>query len=212
MVCFVSHESLAPKIRSDPPWGLEMRIKRAALRWIGDDERMLSSIRTKLGQEGKGTLIFEHIVTYYVEPMVGDAREAERKFLEFDYGSMFGGNKENMHEYMYCEKLINILNHLSVSRHRYPAEWVQHLSERVPPELNTEYDRYWRTLDSRQQRMACEDITAVALYLGKALTRLRKRTPERTPVVPVPAGMFAHQHQGGARHQGPNLKKLPDVI
>ena len=33
----------------------EMRVKRAALRWVGDDERMLSMIRTTLGQEGKGT-------------------------------------------------------------------------------------------------------------------------------------------------------------
>ena len=28
---------------------------RTALRWIGDDERMVSSIRTKLGLEAKGT-------------------------------------------------------------------------------------------------------------------------------------------------------------
>ena len=27
----------------------EMRVKRVMLRWIGDDERMLSSMRTKLG-------------------------------------------------------------------------------------------------------------------------------------------------------------------
>ena len=87
---------------------------------MATDERMLSLIRTKLGQDGKGTLLFEHIVTYYIEPMVGDAREAERKFLEFDYGSMFGGNEENMHEY--CDKFVNILSDLPVSRHRADKE------------------------------------------------------------------------------------------
>jgi hypothetical protein len=72
-----------------------MRIKRAMLRWIGDDERMLSSMRTKLGQEAKGTILLEHIITYYIEPMIGDARNAETKFQAFDYLAMFGGDEEN---------------------------------------------------------------------------------------------------------------------
>ena len=59
--------------------------------------------------------------------------------------------------------------------------------------------------------MACEDVTATALYLGKALTRLRERTPPPALTHAEPA-VFAHQHQGGARQQGPPLKRLPDVI
>ena len=153
----------------------EMRVKRVMLRWIGDDERMLSSMRTKLGQEAKGTILLEHIITYYIEPMIGDARTAETKFQAFDYSATFGGDEENMHKYF--DEFVNIVSHLSANRQGDQAEWVQHLSDRVPADLYTEYDRFLRTLTTSQQRMACEDVTAFALYLGKALTRLRERTP-----------------------------------
>ena len=187
----------------------EMRIKRLILRWIGDDERMLSSMRTKLGQEAKGTILLEHIITYYIEPVIGDARSAETKFQAFDYLAMFGGDEENMHECF--DKFVNIVSHLSAKRQGDSAEWVQHLSDRVPAELYTEYDRFLRTLTTSQQRMACEDVTAFALYLGKALTRLRERMPppalKPASVEPAPAGLSAHQQKQEGR-----LERLPDVI
>ena len=90
---------------------------------------MLSSMRTKLGQEAKGTILFKHIITYYIEPMIGDARSAETKFHAFDYLAMFGGDEENMHKY--CDQFVNIVSHLSTNREGDSAEWVQHLSDRV---------------------------------------------------------------------------------
>ena len=187
----------------------EMRVKRVMLRWIGDDERMLSSMRTKLGQEAKGTILLEHIITYYIEPVIGDARSAETKFQAFDYVAMFGGDEENMHECF--DKFVNIVSHLSAKRQGDSAEWVQHLSDRVPAELYTEYDRFLRTLTTSQQRMACEDVTAFALYLGKALTRLRERMPppalKPAPVEPAPAGLSAHQQK-----QEGKMERLADVI
>ena len=188
----------------------EMRIKRAILRWIGDDERMLSSMRTKLGQEAKGTILLEHIITYYIEPMIGDARSAETKFQAFDYLAMFGGDEENMHKY--CDEFVNIVSHLSANRQGDPAEWVQHLSDRVPADLYTEYDRFLRTLTTSQQRMACEDVTAFALYLGKALTRLRERTPppalKPASVEHAPTSLYAHQQ----KQEGGKMERLADVI
>ena len=189
----------------------EMRIKRAMLRWIGDDERMLSSMRTKLGQEAKGTILLEHIITYYIEPMIGDSRNAETKFQAFDYLAMFGGDEENLHKF--SDQFVNIVSHLSTNRRGDPAEWVQHLSDRVPPELYTEYDRFLRTLTTSQQRMACADVTAFSLYLGKALTRLRERAPPPalTPVPTqedhLPPSMYMH----GQRREG-KMERLPDVI
>ena len=187
----------------------EMRIKRVMLRWIGDDERMLSSMRTKLGQEAKGTILLEHIITYYIEPMIGDARNAETKFQAFDYSAMFGGDEENMHKYF--DEFVNIVSHLSANRRGDQAEWVQHLSDRVPADLYTEYDRFLRTLTTSQQRMACEDVTAFALYLGKALTRLRERTPPPAftpaPVEHAPS-LSAHQQ----KREGGRLERLADVI
>ena len=35
----------------------EKRLSRAAMRWVGDDERIVSSIRTKLGSGAKGTIL-----------------------------------------------------------------------------------------------------------------------------------------------------------
>ena len=148
--------------------------------------------------------------------MVGDARNAETKFQEFDYKAMFGGDEENMHKY--GDQFVNILSHLSARRQGDPAEWVQHLSDRVPPELNTEYDRYVRTLTTSQQRMACEDVTAFALYLGKALTRLRERTPALTPAptqvdpsMDQPPSMYMHGKRSEGRSDG-RMERLPDVI
>ena len=189
----------------------ETRIKRAALRWIGDDERMLSSIRTKLGQEAKGTILLEHIITYYIEPMIGDSRNAETKFQAFDYLAMFGGDEENMHKHF--DEFVNIVSHLSAKRQGDSAEWVQYLSDRVPADLYTEYDRFLRTLTTSQQRKACEDVTAFALYLGKALTRLRERTPPNALTLAptqgdhLPPSMNMH----GQRREG-KMERLPDVI
>ena len=51
----------------------EDRLNRAVMRRVGDDECIVSSIRTMLDQKAEGTDIFEHILTYYIEPMVGDS-------------------------------------------------------------------------------------------------------------------------------------------
>jgi hypothetical protein len=56
---------------------------------------------------------------------------------------MFGGDEENMHKY--CDQFVYILSHLYANRQGDPAGWVQHLSERVPHELHTEYDCCLRT-------------------------------------------------------------------
>ena len=190
----------------------EKRLKRAILRWVGDDERITTSMRTKMGKASAGSDAYEHIMLYFVKPMVGDGADAEKAFLEVDYLSMFSGNQEMMHAAI--DEFVNIIDRLPAGRRGEAADWVVHLSEQVPPNLYTEYDRLLRTLTSREQRKASEDVETFALYLGKALSKLRSRQlPRPAPVPePAPAGMFSQQQQSGARHQGPPLKKLRDVI
>ena len=184
----------------------ENRLNRAVLRWVGDDERILSSIRTKLGQEGKGTDLFEHVLTYYIEAMVGDTSDAEKQFQLFDWKAVFGGNEEKMHEGF--DEFTNIVSHLSRSRQGEPAEWVDYISERVPDDLNVVYDRYIRKLAAREQRKASEDITTFALYLGKALKKLNASKPVVTENVPMLQN-YAHQHfEGAVRDKGCNKCKL----
>lgn len=80
------------------------------MRWVGNnDERIVSSIRNKLGLLAKGTVLFEHVKTYYVQAMVGDAAEAEKAFKAFDYEDMFNGTEEHMHDSM--DRFTNILSH-----------------------------------------------------------------------------------------------------
>ena len=190
----------------------EKRLKRAILRWVDDDERIMASMRTKMGKASAGSDAYEHIMLYFVKPMVGDGADAEKAFLEVDYLSMFSGNQEMMHAAI--DEFVNIIDRLPAGRRGEAADWVVHLSEQVPPNLYTEYDRLLRTLTSREQRKASEDVETFALYLGKALSKLRSRQlPRPAPVPePAPAGMFSQQQQSGARHQGPPLKKLRDVI
>jgi len=173
----------------------EKRLSRAAMRWVGDDERIVSSIRTKLGSGAKGTILCEHIKAYFIQPMVGDASDAEKKFKAFDYKAMYGGSEENMHEYF--DEFANILSHLSVRRQGDPEEWVEFLSEELPDDLATEYDRYVRKLTRAEVRKASTDVTTFALYLGKALTRLRSKKPKVMEELPV---MNLHQTKpyGGA--------------
>ena len=78
----------------------EKRLSQAVMRWVGNDERIVSSIRNKLGLLAKGTVFFEHVKTYYVQAMVGDAAEAEKAFKAFDYEDMFNGTEEHMHDSM----------------------------------------------------------------------------------------------------------------
>ena len=90
------------------------------------------------------------------------------------------------------------------------ADWVQHLSGQVPPDLYTEYDRLLRTLTPREQRKASEDVETFALYLGKALSKLRSRQLQPPAPVdkPAPASLFTHQQQ----REGVRLERLKDVI
>ena len=48
---------------------------------------------------------------------------------------------------------------------------MEFLSEELPDDLATEYDRYVRKLTRAEVRKASTDVTTFALYLGKALTR-----------------------------------------
>ena len=113
-----------------------------------------------------------------------------------------------MHKY--CDQFVNIVSHLSANRQGDPAEWVQHLSDRDPAELYTEYDRFLRTMTTSMQRMACEDVTAFgALYLGKILTRLRERMPPSPASVEhAPTSLSAHQQ----KQEGSKMERLADVI
>jgi len=172
----------------------EKRLSQAVMRWVGNDERIVSSIRNKLGLLAKGTVLFEHVKTYYVQAMVGDAAEAEKAFKAFDYEDMFNGTEEHMHDSM--DRFTNILSHLSKSRQGDPEEWVEFLSEELPDELATEYDRYMRKLTTREVRKATMDITTFALYLGKAMTKLNARKP-KTKKVEETLSMSAHQKRGG---------------
>ena len=102
----------------------EERVYRAIVQWIGDDERMQASARTKLRKAPKGSDLFDHTLTCFNEPMVGDNSDAEKKFRLFDYNSMFGGDEEKMPERF--DEFTNIIGHLSESRQGDPAEWVEH--------------------------------------------------------------------------------------
>ena len=61
--------------------------------------------------------------------------------------------------------------------------------------------------------MACEDVTAFSLYLGKALTRLRERTPPPA-VTPAPTQgdhLPPNLNMHEQRREG-KMERLPDVI
>ena len=64
----------------------EKRLKRAILRWVSDDERIMTSMRTKMGTASTGSDAYEHVCVYFVKPMVGDTgSDAEKAFLEIDF-------------------------------------------------------------------------------------------------------------------------------
>ena len=47
----------------------EKRLKRAILRWVGDDERITMSMRTKMGKASVGSDAYEHTLrTKYQRP------------------------------------------------------------------------------------------------------------------------------------------------
>jgi hypothetical protein len=141
---------------------------------------------------------------------VGDGADAEKAFLKVDYVVMFSGTQEMMHSAF--DEFVNIVDRLPAGRRGEAADWVQHLSGQVPPDLYTEYDRLLRTLTSSEQRKASEDVETFALYLGKALSKLRSRTPQPlAPPVNPPASMATHEQRRDGRSDG-KMERLPDVI
>ena len=92
----------------------EKRLKRAILRWVSDDGRIMTSIRTKMGKVSMGSQAYEHILIYFVKPMVGDGADAERAFLEVDYLKMFNGTQETMHASI--DEFVNTVDRLPSGR------------------------------------------------------------------------------------------------
>ena len=78
----------------------ERRLKRAIMRWVGDDERIMTSMRTKMCKASLGCDAYGHIMIDFVKPMVGDGADAEKAFLNVDYLKMFSGTQEMMHSYI----------------------------------------------------------------------------------------------------------------
>ena len=105
-----------------------------------------------------------------------DRADAERAFLKVDYLLMFSGNQETMHAAI--DEFVNIIDRLPAGRRGEAADWVVHLSEQVPPDLYTEYDRLLRTLTPREQRNASEDVETFALYLGNRMTNRSRGVTE----------------------------------
>ena len=188
----------------------EKRLKRAILRWVGDDERIMTSMRTKMGKASAGSDAYEHIMLYFVKPMVGDGADAEKAFLKVDYVVMFSGTQEMMHSAF--DEFVNIVDRLPAGRRGEAADWVQHLSGQVPPDLYTEYDRLLRTLTSSEQRKASEDVETFALYLGKALSKLRSRTPQPPAPVDPPASLSTHEQRHHDDRRGGKMERRADVI
>ena len=133
----------------------EKRLERAIVRWVGDDERIATSMRTKMGKASKGSDAYEHILTYFVKPMVGDGADAERAFLKIGYFLMFSGTQEMMHSAI--DEFVNIIDTLPAERRGEAADWVRHLSGQVLPDLYMEYDRFLLTLTPSEQGEASED-------------------------------------------------------
>ena len=184
----------------------EKRLKRAILRWVGDDERIMTSMRTKMGKASAGSDAYEHIMLYFVKPMVGDGADAEKAFLKVDYVVMFSGSQEMMHSAF--DEFVNIVDRLPAGRRGQAADWVQHLSEQVPPDLYTEYDRLLRTLTSSEQRKASEDVETFALYLGKALSKLRSRKLP-PPAPPVEPALSTHEQKRDGEQAGEAGRRHP---
>ena len=63
---------------------------------VGDDERITTSVRTKMGKAALGSDAYEHIMIYFVKPLVGDGADAEKTFLKVGYLKMFGGTQETV--------------------------------------------------------------------------------------------------------------------
>ena len=124
---------------------------------------------------------------------------------------MFTGNQEMMHASI--DEFVNIVDRLLSGRRGEATDWVNHLSDQVPPDFYTEYDRLLRTLTSREQRKASEDVETFALYLGKALSKLRSRQLPPAPVEDVPASLSTREQRGrDDRRRGGTLERLPDII
>jgi len=124
---------------------------------------------------------------------------------------MFSGSQEMMHSAF--DEFVNIVDRLPAGRRGQAADWVQHLSEQVPPDLYTEYDRLLRTLTSSEQRKASEDVETFALYLGKALSKLRSRKlPPPAPPVNPPASLATHEQRRNMDHRDGKMERLADVI
>ena len=102
----------------------EKRLKRAIVRWVGDDERimtLMTFMRTKmLGKMALGSDMYEHIMVYFVKPMVGDGSDAEKAFLQVDYETMYGETEELMHAAV--DESMGIIDHLLTKGQGEPAD------------------------------------------------------------------------------------------
>ena len=183
-------------------------LARMVLRWVADDESVMTALRNEFGDHaGGGMEMLNYIKANYIRTIVKDASDAEHELNVFDWAKPFG--KTSIEMKVELDSLKDIIGRLPPSRRGDPHYWIGYITDRIPEDLAAELDRYLRGQSVVQQQRAASSVAELMVMLGKALDKKNKRAGVETKLCQWKKDMGINAHEEKGR-DGKERKKCPE--
>jgi hypothetical protein len=147
----------------------EEAVADLVMRWIGDDEEVVSQTRYVLGADCEiGSKMYALVVQYFIDPVNNEATDAEDDLQSFKWSAVVGA-ADGAALLVELNKLWAIVGKLDPSRRSEPAFWVKYVKARLPTALLNAYQLHVQSFEPREMVMATVDHHA----FGRALAQSR---------------------------------------
>ena len=177
------------------------KLRGIVMRWIEDDDEVVTDLRTRFGDTGSGFDLYQHVLTAFVAPLTDETTDAETELRRFDWHSVF--SKDGRHLQTALNKLWSIIALLDNSRRGDSKFWIKELEDHSPAALTAEVERLLRKRSTAEQAQATTDTLFYSRVMATALNTLRRR--EKDP------SLVTSLQQPGVNVTGTHEQPLPTV-
>ena len=157
--------------------GQERILRQIMIKWVEDDEEVLTSVRQRFGSDPSraGSEIYAHVYKTFIKPKThGRTISAAEEFKEFGYPRLFQAGGTEFHVLM--NKFWDIASRLPKSVRGDDEHWIGEIIDHAPPEHLQEFDRMLRRESSSKTKRAHSNRVSFSTYMSRAIDKARERS------------------------------------
>jgi hypothetical protein len=173
----------------------EEAVAEMMMRWIGEDEEIVSQTRYVLGADCEvGSSMFALVVQYFVDPVNNEATDAEDDISTFKWSSVASA-ADGAAVLVELNKFWAIVGKLDSSRRSEPAFWVRYVKARIPIALLNAYQLHVQSFEPHEMAKAVVDHHAFGRALAQARNGIVSREKMGVDLDTMAPVFRAHQEQ-----------------